>query len=496
MTRLPSRLAAGLVFGANAAVLVLEIVGLRLVAPYVGVTLQTSSAVIAVALGAIAYGAWLGGRLADRRDPHDLLVPFLLGAGAASALSLPLVRYVGELLRGTNPIAMLALTLLTLFVPAALLSALTPLIVKLQLGDLRETGRIVGKLSSVGTLGAITATLGTGFVLVAALPTSRIILGLAILLGLCAAIVALYLRSFRRGIGLQALLAIGLIACSGLSLIVPTPCDIETAYHCAKVTRDPARATGRVLWLNSVQQSYVDTANPRHLEFVYTQWIGKLIDSMAPAGVPLDTLHLGGGGLTLPNYLAASRPRSRSLVLELDRDLVELDRAMLGIELGPNSAVRTGDARVELRREPDSSRDLVIGDAFGHLVVPWHLTTQELVRDVRRVLRPTGIYALNLIDWPPARFARAELSTVASVFAQIALVTLPAALRGQAGANFLVLASHAPLPLEALVNALDLLPEPVSLLSGPALHAWIGDAELLTDDYAPVDQLRAIWKAP
>src|SRR5947208_9804991 len=94
------RLAAAVVFLASGAVLVLEIVGLRLVAPYVGVTLQTSSAVIGVALAAISVGAWTGGRVADEVDPRRTLGPVLVLGGLATAVTVPLVRAIGPLLQG------------------------------------------------------------------------------------------------------------------------------------------------------------------------------------------------------------------------------------------------------------------------------------------------------------------------------------------------------------------------------------------------------------
>jgi predicted MFS family arabinose efflux permease len=108
---LPGRLAA-LVFVSSGGVLVLEIVGLRLVAPYVGVTLQTSSAIIGVALAAIAYGAWFGGFLADRVDPRRVLAPALLLAAGATALTLPMVRWAGEWLRGAAVAGVLLLAML------------------------------------------------------------------------------------------------------------------------------------------------------------------------------------------------------------------------------------------------------------------------------------------------------------------------------------------------------------------------------------------------
>lgn len=495
---LPTGLATALVFLASGAVLVLEIVALRLVGPYVGVTLQVSSSVIGVALAAIAYGTWLGGWLADRRDPRTLLAPALMLAAIATAITLPVVRWGGELLRGGSAPAVLLLAALAVLLPAGLLSTVTPLVVKLQLGDLRRTGQVVGRLSSIGTLGAITATLITGFVLVAALPSSAIVLTLAGLLGVAGFALGYWLHQQDKALRLpgapraRAILAIVGLGAAGLGASAPTPCDIETAYHCARVDVDPHRVDGRTLILNSARHSYVDLTDPEHLEFAYVQWIAAVADVVEPDGVALDALHLGGGGFTVPGYLAATRPGSRQLVLELDGGLVDLDRKALGLRTDADLRVRVGDARVGLAAEPDDAYDVVVGDAFGHLVVPWHLATREMAADIDRALRPGGVYAQNVIDYPPARFIRAELATVADVFPHVALLAPPAALAGSTGANFVIVGSASPLPLDALRKRLDLLAiDPVTLLSGAELNAFIGDAKVLTDDYAPVDQLLA-----
>jgi hypothetical protein len=487
---LPSKLAATLVFLASGAVLVLETVALRLVGPYIGVTLQVTSSVIGMALGAIAYGAWFGGFLADRYDPRKLLAPALVLAAIATAVTLPIVRYTGEVLRGEAAGGILLLTALAVFVPAGLLSAVTPLVVKLQLGDLARTGRVVGRLSSIGTLGGITATLVTGFVLVAALSTSVIIVSLAVVLGATGIGLGLYLRR-RASIALTrtgaALATVGLVG-AGLSTVAPNPCDIETAYHCAAVTTDPARATGRTLVLNSANHSYVDLSDPRHLEFEYTQWFGAVVDVMAPEGQRLDALHLGGGGFTMPRYLTATRPGTDNDVYEIDGGLVDLARRELGLRTDPSLSVSVGDARVLVTGRPDRSADLVVGDAFGHLVVPWHLATREMVVEIQRVLRPQGIYTQNVIDYPRLRFIRAEVATVAEVFRHVALVGEPAALAGEIGANFVIVASAAPLPIDALR---DRVGPGVTVLEGAELAEFVGSAPVLTDEYAPVDQLLA-----
>ncbi|MEU4239576.1 fused MFS/spermidine synthase [Actinoplanes sp. NPDC026619] len=480
---LPSGLATALVFTASGAVLVLEIVALRLVGPYVGVTLQVSSSVIGISLAAIAYGTWLGGRLADRFDPRALLAPAFLLAAIGTAVTLPFVRYGGEILRGGAAGAVLLLAALAVFLPAFLLSTITPMVVKLQLSDLERTGSVVGRLSSVGTLGAITATLATGFIFVAALPTNWIILCLAALLALGGLVLAWWLRRDLPGQPRTraVLVSVGLVG-AGLGAVGPTPCDVETAYHCARVDRDPAVPGGRTLILNSARHSYVDLNDPTHLEFAYVQWIAAVADVLAPR----DALHLGGGGFTLPAYLRHTRPGIQQQVIELDGGLVDLDKRELGLVTGPDLRVRVGDARVGLAAQPSAAYDLVVGDAFGYLVVPWHLSTREMISDVSRVMRPAGIYAQNVIDYPPDRFIKSELATVAAVFPHVALIAPPGALAGDHGANFVIVASKSPLPLDAIRAGLSRLEEAATLQDGAG---FAGGARVLTDNYAPVDQL-------
>jgi spermidine synthase len=495
---LPGKLAASLVFLSSGAVLVLETAALRLVGPYVGVTLQVTSSVIGIALAAIAYGAWLGGFMADKRDPRTLLAPALVLAGITTALTLPIVRYSGEALRGGAVAAILLVAALAIFVPALLLSAVTPLVVKLQLGDLRNTGQVVGRLSSVGTLGAVTATLTTGFILVAALPTSVIFLGVAGLLGVVGIALGVYLRRHDRTTqpgkaGARAALAVVGLVGAGLSAVAPTPCDVETAYHCAAVSPDPARPDGRVLLLNSARHSYVDLNDPEYLEFAYMRWIGAVADVIAPAGQPLDALHLGGGGFTMPRYLAATRPGTDSEVFEIDGELVELDERQLGLRLGPSLRASVGDARMLVGRRATASADFVVGDAFGHLVVPWHLATREMATEIKRVTRPSGVYVQNVIDYPPLRFVRAEVATVQAVFPHVALIAPVASLAGDTGSNFLIVASASPLPLDRIRASVgdDDTGRAVDVLDGAALDAFVGGARVLTDEFAPVDQLLA-----
>jgi spermidine synthase len=487
---LPGWVASGVTFLCSGAVLVMEIVGLRLIAPYVGVTLQTSTAVIGFALAAIAVGAWTGGATADRTDPRRLLAPLMVAGGALVVAVLPLVRFTGALLAGADAGAVLLLAAVAVVVPAALLSAVPPMVVKLQLSSLSETGAVVGRLSGTGTLGAIAATFATGFLLVAVLPSSVILVVTGAVTAAAGVAVGVLLRRRTPSAGrIPPGLLVLVVAGVGLAAVAPTPCEEETAYHCARVVADPERAEGRVLMLDTLRHSYVDLGDPTHLEFEYVRAIAAVADVVAPPGQPLSALHVGGGGLTLPRYLAEVRPGTDSLVLEVDPGVVAVDREQLALETSGLLRVRVTDGRVGLAEERPGRRDLVIGDAFGGLSVPWQLTTREALDLVDAALADDGVYAVNLIDHPPLAFVRAELATMRAVFPHVLLLARAPVLTGEDGGNVVAVASRSPLPTAAIAVGLADRELVWQVAEGPALDAFVGDAPVLTDDFAPVDQL-------
>ena len=473
--------AGALVFGASAAVLVVEIVALRLLAPYFGLTLETSTMVIGAALGAIAIGAWYGGKAADTMSPRRALAPLLSASGAAVAVTPFAVRGAGE---ASAAAALPLVALVTIVVPGALLSAVTPMVTKLVLTDLDETGTVVGRLSGIGTTGAIFGTVFTGFVLISRVPVTAILVGLGMLLLVAAVVVEVGVR--RR----PPVTSLVLVLLGGLGAVfAPGDCDAETKYHCANVHADPARESGRLLELDGLRHSFVDLDDPTHLEFSYVKALAAIVDGTFADEQPLTAYHIGGGGLTFPRYLAETRPGTRSVVSEIDPGVLEIDTERLGLETGPDLRVRVEDARRGVGRIDDDSRDLVVGDAFGGVSVPWHLTTTEAVEEVRRVLRTEGVYAVNLIDYAPLGFARAELATLREVFDHVALSADSVTLSGRGGGNLVAIASESPIDTAAIKRGFEQQGVGWDVIDGDRLTAWIDDAPVLTDDYAPVDQL-------
>lgn len=476
-------LAGAIVFVCSAAVLMLEILAGRILAPYVGISLQNYTSIIGTVLAGIAIGAWAGGRVADHIDPHRLLGPVIALGGVLAFFTVPIIRFLGDSAdAGGGSVITLAFS--AFFLPAVLLSAVTPMVVKLQLHDLDSTGGIVGRLSGISTAGALVGTFVTGFVLVATMPTRTIIDIIGVVLVVLGVTLTIWLS--RRDSAVMAVIVAAAVGGFTLGAVSSEPCQVESAYYCMRVDHDPLRATGRILWLDDLRHSYVDLADPTALEFDYTRSFSDAVDAAFPGGEALEALHVGGGGFTFPRYLAATRPGTRSTVLEIDPAVRDLARDELGLRTSPALRVRIGDARLGIRDEADDSRHLVVGDAFGSLSVPWHLTTREFVREIDRVLRSGGLYVQNAIDYPSFRFVRSQLATLREQFDDVAAIAHAPFDEADAGGNVVLIASDRPIDRSLLTRRVAAHGD--ALLDGAALDRFIGSAPVITDDFAPVDQ--------
>jgi spermidine synthase len=255
----------------------------------------------------------------------------------------------------------------------------------------------------------------------------------------------------------------------------------DTDFGRAEVRVDRRHPGGRLLLVDGQESSYVDLDDPSHLDFAYVRRIGDLLDLHAPPGEPLQVVHVGGGGFTLPRYVAATRPRSRSLTFERDGGLVEVAREALGLRTSARMRVRVGDGRELLRALPERSADAVIVDAFDGPLVPAHLTTVEFVRDMRRVLRPGGLCVLNVIDIPPLELARAGTATLLAAFRHGAVLAPRRLIRGREGGNVVLAASSRALPLQGLRERAARADQPEDVLAGADLVAFTGGAPPITD---------------
>lgn len=496
-TRESLRFGGAIVFLASFVLMTLELVAGRVMAPYLGVSIFTWTAIIGVILGGLSIGNWLGGKVADTDLKRAHLAALFFAAGIATILVLFIVPVLGNALTfAPLPLMVAALVFSTFtFLPASiLLGAVTPLVVKFDLTDLSRTGRTVGRISALGTVGSILGTFATGFVLVDLLGTATIVrLSAVVLLLLAAFVHAQGLRPSKKT-GAAGLLLIS-------SLFLPAQCTEESQYYCIRVTEDDGFT---VLRLDHLVHSYVSQTDPGELGYEYEKVYAVL---MAAVGKDAPrALYIGGGGYTMPRYVEAQYPGSANTVLEIDPGVTEIvhERFALPRDTGIVSVNR--DARIALMRMPaDETYDFVFGDAFNDYSVPYHLTTREFHGLVKKHLAPEGWYAVNIID--DARHGRFLASTVATLrtqFAHVSVLPLGTNWREKGRNTFVVLASDAPLP-EAWKgtapkgvrtdgeNAADLWERMHYVIPADELDQFVVDKKglVLTDDYVPVDTMIA-----
>ena len=262
---------------------------------------------------------------------------------------------------------------------------------------------------------------------------------------------------------------------------------VPIATGTVELRRDPAQPREVTVLVNGVPSSHLDLDDPAWLEFEYMQQMAAMVEEM-PSG-PLDVVHLGAAACALPRALEARRPGSRQLAVDLDGQLLTLVRGWFDLPRSPRLRLREGEARAVLAARPAGSADVVVRDVFAGDATPRHLTTVEFVAEVRRVLRPGGLYLANCADRPPLQLARAEVATARTVLDDVVLVAEPGQLKGRRYGNLVVAgtAGRGPVDLTSarLERRLRSLPVPVRLLQGDDLLTFIGAARPILDEPAP-----------
>jgi len=466
--------AAALLFILSGTVLIIEILAARLLAPVVGLSLETYTSIIGVVLAGIALGHATGGVIADRTSWQRSLPPCIIVGGLSAMATVPIVQFFATAPGEDRVAATIVITFAAFFVPTGSLSIATPIITKARLRELDTAGHVVGWLSAASTAGALVGTFAAGFVIVGAVPTSRALYGVGAITTAIGVVLAVTGKGLRRlwGGGMS------IVMLGGIAMYAPTPCPTETDYYCVRVRASRVNPSARVLRLDRLTQGYSDLDDPSQLGFRFQRAIADAVAELRPRE-DLAALHIGGGAFAMPRYLAAVRPGTRNTVLEIDADLDDIARSRLGLSRS-DAEVRNGDGRVLLRQEKDNSYDLVINDVLGSLDPPWHLATAETARDARRVLRARGIYIVNAVDAGELRFARAAGATLRRVFDHVVALVPPQGV-AETPSNTVLLASDAPIRLSGGPNA--------RVLAGEAFETFIRGADVLRDDFAPVEEL-------
>jgi MFS family permease len=493
--------------------MVLELVAGRLVARHLGASLHTWTSVIGIVLAGLSIGNYLGGRLADRFRPEQVLGKLLLASSICTLAILWLSEIMAAVFpeRGVSwPVRIVCYVTIVFAWPALALGTITPVLAKAAVERSPTRGRAIGNIYAASTIGSIVGTFLTGFVLVAWLGTKAIILCVAGTLAAAALACG--------GLGLVGSTWVTLCALAcitgiapfrwskemGASLLLREPPDLihsqDSHYFYIRVSgQDVEHPELRELRLDALVHGSLDPNQPGVLaHYGYEQAYAAVTERYMQDRSRLRALFIGGGAYVFPRYLQVHYPGSEMEVVEIDPAVTEVCHRSLG--LPRNSTIRSihQDARAYLFAQPAGHRfDIIYGDAFNDFSVPWHLTTREFNERLHDLLAADGIYIMNLVDiFNSGRFLSAFVHTAKQTFPQVSvLVTeLMPGLNWRDERNaFVVVCAKQPLPLTV-----------PPLGAGAGQNKFVGlvlpdltvdelirrvRPHTLTDDFAPVDNL-------
>ncbi|MDQ5944002.1 MAG: hypothetical protein QG658_68 [Patescibacteria group bacterium] len=463
----------------GAVIMIVELTGSRIVAPYFGSSLYVWTAIIGSILVALSVGYWYGGRLSDRFPSERVLARILLVAAIVLLVTRLVQDVVLTVLASLNPGVLLGSILATivLFIPTTFtLGMVSPFVAKLTMRDQKHAGEGVGLVFSAGTIGSIVGTFLTGYVLFQYIGSARIIL-------LCVA--ALLLASmllYRKKILLvqvALLIIVGVLVLQERAFGHPIRglvLDIDSAYSRLIVSdRDVEKGTLRVLQTDALgAQSgvYVDSTE---LPFDYTR---AFLDAAAiAADGPI--LLIGGGAFTVPRELAHQYPGRNVDIVEIDPVLSQVARDYFGYTVPSSHQVLHEDARTFINQS-DRQYSLILSDAFQSLSPPFQLTTREAIAAKKKNLRPGGLLVMNTISRPDSdkSFLAAQYATLLQEFRYVKAYRYVASENTSENQNIFVIASD------------QGIPEKISPELGAELTQLnLSAAPVLTDDFAPVESL-------
>ena len=501
--------AAVIVFTASFCTLVIELVAGRVLAPHVGVSLYTWTSIIGVVLAGISAGAYAGGWLADRRPAQSTLGWLLFAAGVTAIAIAPATSILAgdDGLLTSLGIArtllsrVVVLAFLLFFLPSFFLGMISPVAVKLAVRDLDTTGRTVGKIYAFSTLGSIAGTFVTGFWLVAEFGTRSTLIGTGVVLIAAALLLGDLLGRRGRAYAVLVVLAGAIFAYSQQKPPLPPYHDPvlhagigivhfeESQYYAIRVERTVREDNGspiNALHLDHLVHSYSDPHDLAYLEYDYLRAFHQVVRDVARRRPDFRMLFVGGGGYTLPRLIERDYPHARVDVAEIDPAVTRVAKRWFGLR---NGRIRTinQDARwFAMRSQEEGIYDAIFIDAFNDLSVPYHLTTRELTARLHELLRPDGALVANVIDdYANGRFLASYLRTLQTVFgpSKVALVVeLREDLKSDRS-TFVVIGTRGQLP--PFRGAYVVPHEEV------VRYILQRDAIVLTDDYAPVDNMLA-----
>ena len=410
------------VFVCGAATMILELLGSRMLAPYVGASIFVWTNLIGVVLAFLSLGYLWGGKLADEEaDPRTYSRVILFSAvwlGLLAFVCDPVLAWNSLLIRDIR-LAALINTILLLGAPSFLLGMIPPYAAKLGLVSIEHTGRNTGNIYALSTAGSLAGTFLTGFVLLSFFSNQSILL----ILGVVLAVTSLLVSGCNRKA--KSLLAVVFFVFSFLPDASAALfgghgfADVNTPYNRVWIYDLPIGGPARVRMMQiNDEWASLHFLDSDELVSRYARYY-RLAAHFSPGLKKV--LMLGGAGYSYPQDFLRCNPQGRIDVVEIDPGVTELARKYFGLTNGPRLRVVHEDARMYLNRN-FIQYDVIYGDVFRSTMIPFHLTTEECFRRVHGSLSDQGVLMINLIsslEGPNGRFLKGELATLKKIFPQV-----------------------------------------------------------------------------
>ncbi len=460
----------------GATVMIVELVGARMLAPYVGSSLYVWTTMIGVILGALSFGYWYGGKLADQNPNDEKLMKIVTLASFCILVAMifhsVVLGFVVSITQDVRVASLLAA--IVLFAPAAVLLGIeSPYVARLRLKSLATAGESIGRLYAAGTFGSIIGTFLAGYWLISWFGNQT--------LGILVVLVLLCLSFFIDHKKWRLLRVIGIVVTILFSMSASSPfssqviADIDTPYNRYLVTESDQQPVLRALVTDPFStQSAQYVGRPDILVAKYTKNFFDISEKLQPT----DILVIGGGAFTYPQAFSRANPESYVTVVEIDEKLADISKEYFGLVDSQNMTIIHEDGRVYLNQS-NKKFDVIYMDAFSSLTPPYQLTTTETNQHEKRLLQKNGAVVTNAIaSLQNDAYLAALISTQRQTFRYVEVYQVIEGSDPQQKQNVIIVATDSQATSKAIESVL-----------GKNTRVSVKSGSILTDDHAPVEQL-------
>ncbi len=476
------------VFICGALVMVFEMVGARILGPWVGTSLFIWTSLIGIILGSLSVGYWLGGKLADKKPDYNVFGYIILLAGLSILFTWlikdPFLRILSRHIADIRIIAIVSS--LFLFAPGSIfLGMVSPYAVKLKLQSLQQSGRTVGNLYAVSTIGSIAGTFGAGFYLIPAIGTNMIVLVIAGILLVIAFLMFFLNKKYFNAVISAAILGYIIVIANAAGKTTPSYVDVDTLYNRVLIYNTTDDQTGKeikILKIND-ERSAAIFLDSDELVFDYLKYY-HLAAHFKPD--MKKALMIGGSAYTYPRDFLRKYPGASIDVVEIDPELTQLAKKYFGLQDQPRLNIIHEDGRTFLNRWKDKY-DVIFMDAFrSQFTVPYQLTTKECVQEQYDLLNDGGVVVANIIsslDGKSNLFLQAQSKTYRDVFPQVYYFAVKDPQDKNRFQNIMIVALKS--TQQPSMTSADSL---MNVFLSHRVDFTIGeDIPVLTDNFAPVE---------